>query len=147
MFLLYCLLLFPLDITLGNHVRIPALKTPLPLHSIIQKEHLTEILVPVEKVTSQVVTKQKDVIGKEVRSSCLKVGSAIRLGDLKNPTLIKRGEIVRIVYQTPKLKIMNQGIAQKDGTHGETISVEIQNSKKKVFGRISNKQESRVDIT
>lgn len=148
MFFLYIFLLFPLDVSFGSQkmMRIPVLKIPLALKSIIQKEHLTERVIPEEKITSQIFTKSSDIIGQEIRSSCLKAGAVIRLGDIKKPTLVKRGEMVRIIYQTPKFKIMNQGIAQKEGVYGETISVEIQNSKKKVFGRISNKQEIRVDL-
>jgi flagella basal body P-ring formation protein FlgA len=49
--------------------------------------------------------------------------------------IIKKGERVRIVYESGNLKIESYGIARKDAIKGEMVEVKNTNSGKNIYGR------------
>ncbi|MCB0393021.1 MAG: flagellar basal body P-ring formation protein FlgA [Bdellovibrionales bacterium] len=64
------------------------------------------------------------------------LGQPIRLGDLKAPRLVKRGETVRALFKGNNWKIQFSGVAQGDGSQGEQIEIMNMNNKKKMMARI-----------
>ena len=150
MIVLYIIFFFCLNISFGNGpstLSVPTLSCHLTVKDIIQNEHLKDILVPLQKVTSNILVKRKDIVGKQIRSHSLRPGVLIRVHDLKDPTLVKKGEMVRIIFKTPKLMMTNQGIAQKDGVKNETIPIDLVNTKRKIFAKVYGLQEVRVGLS
>lgn len=62
------------------------------------------------------------VVGMEVKRS-LKAGQPLQSSDLKQPTLIRRGEPVKLVYASPGLTLTVEGQAQGDAGKGESVRV------------------------
>lgn len=62
------------------------------------------------------------VVGMELRRS-LKAGQPLQTSDLKQPTLIRRGEPVRLIYASPGLTLTVDGQAQGDAGKGESVRV------------------------
>lgn len=65
-------------------------------------------------------------------------GAVIKHHMLKRPTLVHRGEIVKIVISMPGLTIEGTGIAQNDGAKGEMVKVKNSRSNKIVDAMVSD---------
>lgn len=53
----------------------------------------------------------------------LKAGQPLQGGDLKAPSVIRKGEPVRLVYARPGLRLSVEGLAQNDAGKGESVRV------------------------
>ncbi len=53
-----------------------------------------------------------------------------------SPPIIKRGDVVKIVYRSRCLEITASGVARQDGAEGDIIAVENLSSRKRLEGRI-----------
>lgn len=62
------------------------------------------------------------VLGMETRRG-LKAGQPIQTSDLKTPALIRKGEPVKLVYASPGLRLVVDGLAQSDAGKGESVRV------------------------
>ncbi len=74
-------------------------------------------------------------IGMEVRAS-IRQGRRIRQSDLRHPILVKRNQLVDIVYRRGSLVIRGEGRALRDGGKGEAIRVMNLDSRVIVTGRV-----------
>jgi len=79
----------------------------------------------------------EQAIGMQVRSS-IREGRRIRLTDLRHPILIKRNQLVDIVYRRGTLVIRGEGRALRDGGRGEAIRVMNLDSRVIVTGRVGD---------
>lgn len=71
------------------------------------------------------------VIGMETRRT-LKAGAAIAIADIKAPTVIRKGDPVKLVYASPGLRLTADGQAQADAAAGESVRV-LNNFSKRVI--------------
>lgn len=83
-------------------------------------------------------------IGMEVRASIRK-GRRIRQTDLREPILVKRNQLVDIVYRRGTLVIRGEGRALRDGGKGEAIRVMNLDSRVIVTGRVGGA--GRVEVS
>ena len=77
----------------------------------------------------------EQAIGMEVRAS-IRQGRRIRHTDLRRPILVKRNQLVDIVYRRGALMIRGEGRALRDGGKGEAIRVMNLDSRRIVTGRV-----------
>lgn len=62
------------------------------------------------------------VVGLELKRA-IKAGQPLQSNDLKQPTMIRRGEPVKLVYASPGLRLTVDGQAQGDAGKGESVRV------------------------
>lgn len=86
----------------------------------------------------------EEAIGMEVRSS-IRAGRTIRRSDLRHPILVKRNQLVNIVYRRGSLVIRGEGRALRDGGKGEAIRVMNLDSRMIVTGRVATN--GQVEVT
>ena len=77
----------------------------------------------------------EQAIGMQVRAS-IRQGRKIRQSDLRHPILVKRNQLVDIVYRRGSLVIRGEGRALRDGGKGEAIRVMNLDSRMIVTGRV-----------
>lgn len=82
-------------------------------------------------------------IGLEAKRT-LKAGMAVQMMDLKAPSLIKKGEPVKLVYAAPGLRLTVDGLAQNDAAEGESVRVLNNFSKRTIEAVASASGEARV---
>jgi flagella basal body P-ring formation protein FlgA len=145
MFFIYFFLMFVINISFAKEtVMIPVLSHSLTSGKKIEQKDLIEKEISIDKIGHQVIVNPLDIIGKIIHTQFIKSGVPIKKTDLKEKSVIKKGDMVRVVFKNAHLTISNQGIAQKDGAEGEAIAVEIMNSKRKIYGKVTGHQEVRV---
>lgn len=63
-----------------------------------------------------------EIVGLEAKRT-LKAGAPANLSDLQPPTVVRKGEAVKIVYATGGLRLTVDGLAQSDAAAGEPVRV------------------------
>lgn len=81
-------------------------------------------------------THPSEVLGLEARVT-LYPGRPIMLGDLGEPAVVDRNQIVELVFQRGGLRIVTEGRALGRGGAGERIRVMNMSSRTVVFGQIA----------
>ena len=83
------------------------------------------------------------VVGQEARR-LLKAGQPVQTADLKSPTVIRKGDPVRLVYASEGLRLSVDGQAQGDAAAGESVRVLNRYSKRSIDAVATAEGEARV---
>lgn len=81
---------------------------------------------------------EEQLLGKEL-SRALRAGSVIKKQDLKEPTLVNKGETVVITAKHGALEVKSEATALSNGELGEQIKVQNPRSKRIVDARITGR--------
>jgi flagella basal body P-ring formation protein FlgA len=91
---------------------------------------VAETKLPRERVASDAITNPQLLIGKAARR-ILRAGETVRAGDIAEPVVVHKGDLVTITLNTAGMQLTAQGKAVEDGAMGASI-------------RVTNTQSSRV---
>ena len=94
----------------------------LPRHSMITSEDVRLVEYDVTDVTSPLLTRVEEAIGKELSRS-LPGDRPLTYNVLSNPVVIRRGQRVSLLYKSPGIEVRGSGLALGDGTKGQRIAV------------------------
>lgn len=83
---------------------------------------ITETKLPRERVASDAITNPQQLIGKAARR-ILRSGETVRAGDIAEPIVVHKGDLVTITLNTPGMQLTAQGKAVEDGAMGASIRV------------------------
>jgi len=83
-------------------------------------------------------------VGMEIRRT-LKAGQPVLAADLRQPTVIRKGEQVKIVYVSPGVRLSVDGIAQNEAAKGEPVRVLNSYSKRTIDAVAVASGEARVN--
>ena len=97
--------------------------------------HPSDVMPSHTQARRNEISDVRDAIGMEVRGS-IREGRRIRRTDLRAPVLVKRNQLVDIVYRRGALVIRGEGRALRDGGKGESIRVMNLDSRTIVTGRV-----------
>ncbi|MGI1677405.1 MAG: flagellar basal body P-ring formation protein FlgA [Cellvibrionaceae bacterium] len=96
--------------------------TSLPKGTVLSAGHIDVATVNISEIGSHYATDINQLIGKAI-SRNIQRGKPIRLANLKEPTVVKRGQEVVIEAQTGGIMVAAYATAMSDGRIGEKISV------------------------
>ncbi len=99
----------------------------------------------ISKLPVNVLTNVEDVLGKRLKQA-LKSDTVLLANMVENPPLIKRGDRVTIVAESPALQVTALGVAQTKGGLGDQIRVKNCMNQKEVIARIVNASTARVEF-
>ncbi|MCF8473579.1 MAG: flagellar basal body P-ring formation chaperone FlgA [Emcibacter sp.] len=101
---------------------IPVLnKTILPGQQITARD-ITSASLPTGSVGQNIIRDKKQLIGMTpVRN--LNADMPLRLSDLEQPTIVTRGQLINILYQSGKISLSTIGKAIEKGGYGDVIRV------------------------
>jgi flagella basal body P-ring formation protein FlgA len=83
---------------------------------------VTETKLPRERVASDAITNRQQIIGKAARR-ILRAGETVRAGDIAEPIVVRKGDLVTMALNTPGMQLTAQGKAVEDGAMGTSIRV------------------------
>ncbi|CAO5678702.1 MAG: hypothetical protein HEEMFOPI_00397 [Holosporales bacterium] len=106
-------------------INIPVLKRPIQVGEEIEEEDVVLQHVSLDNINQSYLTKKEQLIGMIVKNAPLKPNTPLLKGQVQAPILIKKGEVIRVIYEKKFIKISNKGIALKDGAKQDVIPVEI----------------------
>ncbi len=105
---------------------IPILLRAIGPAEVINLSDIGTQAYPVDQLSAMVVMDGADLIGKSSAHTIIKPGLPVERSLLKNPTIIKRGDIVDVAYRTQHLTVSTKAHATQDLACGDTGTFEIQ---------------------
>jgi flagella basal body P-ring formation protein FlgA len=118
---------------------IPILLRPIGPGDIINVSDVGYHSYPVDQLTAMVVMDGNDIVGKSSAHTIIKPGLPVERSLLKNPTIIKRGDMVDVVYRSQCLIVSAKAQATQDLACGDTGTFETQHDNIKQTKKISAK--------
>ena len=124
-------------------VSVPVFARRLQKNDIIREADLDFVELPQSAVGRNALLDARNIIGKTPKR-LIQIGKQIRSGDLKPPTVVRKGSLVTIVLRTKKMFITARGRAIDDGAKGEVVRVQNTRSRKTIEATVAGP--SRVTI-
>jgi len=109
-------------------------KAPLAKDSLLDPEQFAVEKRDISNLDAP-VTNPAEVAGLKLARS-LKTGDPLVSRAMLTPPMVHRGDMVKMVVRQGGMLLTAAGVAQSDGTEGQTIRVENSNSKKIVRGQV-----------
>jgi flagella basal body P-ring formation protein FlgA len=106
-------------------IEIPMLTRMISYQESIQDSDIVMKRISSDAIHPATLLRKEELLGKTSRQGILRPYVPIQNHEIQFPKIIKRGDPIKIRYETPTLLITNQGIAQKDGATGDVIGVEV----------------------
>lgn len=97
-------------------------RQPLKKNTVLSEADIEWKRVPVAANKEDVVTQVAQVSGKRLLKD-VNPAQPIRSGDVGDPSVIKRGDMVTMVFQQEGLTVTAKGKVQEDGAQGSTVRV------------------------
>lgn len=117
-------------------IDVPALTHDVAAGEIIGPLDLLTIELPAERMSSTLITSTEAVAGQAARRA-LRARQPLYAYDLKKPVVVKKGDLVTLVFALPGIELTAQGQALADGGKGDVIAVLNARSRRTIEGRVS----------
>ena len=119
----------------------PVIDVPAPAHDfapgeIIAAQDLLTIELPAERASAMLMTTADALTGQAARRS-LRARQPVFGYDVAKPIIVKKGELVTLVFNLPGIELTAAGQALADGGKGDAIPVLNARSRRTVEGRVS----------
>lgn len=114
-------------------VAVPTLRRSLTPGDTIHAEDIVYIDMKLKDVRKDIILKANDLLGLTPRKP-LAVGATVKANDVVAPRLVKRGDLVTLVFKNNRITLSTQGKAEEDGVLGGRVSVLNASSNRKVDG-------------
>ena len=102
---------------------------------LIEESDLLKIRRNIDRIPREYVTDKDQLIGK-ITTRRINPSETISGNTLAIPPLVKSGDRIRIVYETPFLRLSAPGVSLSKGRKGERIPVKNSDSKLVVFATV-----------
>jgi len=119
------------------------LKKPMARNQIISADDVSLEKRDLSKVPPGAITNVHEVVGLRLKRT-LGVGVILRSSLVDKPLLVRRGDVVRLLIETERLKITALGRVDERGGRGDTVRVINVDSRKRVYGQVVDSQTVRV---
>ena len=117
-------------------VNAPALNRDVAAGEVISAADMTTIELPSDRLNGSILTASAEIAGQSARRN-LRAGTPLFTYDVKKAVLVKKGELITLVFALPGIELTARGQAQSDGAKGDTISVLNSVSRRTVEARIT----------
>ena len=132
-------------VNLERLVNVVVTRRPLGRFKPIDEDDIEVKAVDLAGLPADRITDADAVIGKRTRRA-LDSGTVLRPDLVEFPPLVKRGDRVRIIAETPGLRISAVGQVKQEGAQGELIPVTNLDSNKVIHARVVDSQTVRIDF-
>ncbi len=117
----------------------------LKKHHEIREADLQVLNRNISLLPSDVVTEAKEIVGKRTRFS-INGNEVLRTGMVEEPPLIKKGDRVLLLVESPFFRITAMGESKEEGRRGERVKLLNLSSKREVYGRVLDSNTVEVDF-
>ena len=125
----------PIAGSYGAMIDVPVVSRQFSRTDIIAADDLHMTAVPERLLRKDTITDPKQLVGQSPRAG-ISPNRPIRVSEVSSPIVIKKGEMVEMLYTTPYIHIRATGVALEDGAKGSVIRVKNQKSERAVSGRV-----------
>jgi flagella basal body P-ring formation protein FlgA len=104
------------------NVEVAAPNRAIAINEIIGANDVEKLKLPRERVATDAVMDPSQLIGKSARH-LLRADQPLRAGDVQDPLVVHKGDLVTIELRTPAMQLSAQGKALEDGAMNATVRV------------------------
>jgi flagella basal body P-ring formation protein FlgA len=131
--------------TIAAVQEVVSLVRPVAQGEIITADAISRTQIQVTQPLRQAMTQPEDIIGKRARRS-LAGNTPLSTQDVTTVAVVHKGDIVRIVLESPLIKVSTPGEALEAGKPGDTIRVKNTSSRRAVRAQVIDKQTVRIPL-
>lgn len=117
---------------------------PLGKYQPIGRDDIQIKKMDLARVPSSVLVNIDQVLGRRTNRN-IAANCILRRDQVEIPPVIKRGDLVQVVAESPLLKISVKAMAKENGIQGDRIKVVNLRSKKAIYAQVVDEQTVRVD--
>jgi flagella basal body P-ring formation protein FlgA len=132
-------------VSLERLTKVVTARRPLGRFKPIDAEDLEIKTVDAAGLPADLITDPEVLIGKRTRRP-LDSGTVLRHELVELPPIVKNGDRVRIIAETPGLRISALGQVKQKGCQGELIQVMNLDSNKVIYARVIDSQTVRIEF-
>jgi len=99
----------------------------------------------VRRIDPKTATSLDQVLGKRLTNN-VPAGGEISTYLLREPVLVKRGNVVRLHLERGPIQIATLGICEEDGTEGAIVRVKNMSSQRVIYGRVRGENYVVIDF-
>lgn len=125
-------------------VDVPVLRSPMKTGNIIRAHDLDSVAVRSEFIQHDMILSQDELVGMTPRRLIL-AGNPIKEMEVQEPQIVKRGELVTMVFKSGGLSLTAQGKALENGARGDMIRVVNASSSRTLEAVVSGYKEVNVE--
>ncbi len=114
-------------------------------NSPITAQDITEISIPKKQLRSDMLTAKNELIGMTPKRS-LQGNQTILRKDINPPIMVKRNDIVTIIYKNGPIVLSAKARALGAGANGETVMMMNTISKKSFEAKVTGPQQAEVNL-
>jgi flagellar basal body P-ring formation protein FlgA len=103
-------------------VDVVAVNRAIAINDVIGASDIEKIKLPRERAAADALTDPSQLIGKSARH-LLRADQPLRAGDVQDPLVVHKGDLVTIELRTPVMQLSAQGKALEDGAMNVAIRV------------------------
>ena len=118
-------------------------RRPMARHETVSTEDVCLEDRDLAQVPAGAMADVSGVVGQRLRRT-VGIGTVLRGDMLENPPLVQRGDLVRLLIETERLKVTALGRVDERGGRGDTVRVINLDSKRRVYGQVVDSQTVRV---
>jgi flagella basal body P-ring formation protein FlgA len=112
---------------------------------IIEPEDVKVVRMRLNGINGAVASDPEEVVGLRTRVP-VAMGQALELSRLERAPLIRRGDVVRMIYKAGRLRVTAKGRAEQTGFKGGNIKLVNLASKREVYGKVLDSGTVLVDF-
>ncbi len=117
--------------TAEAEVEVPVPARPLDAGTILERRDVDLAWVPERQLRPDTVLAAAALVGRETDRR-LMPGLPVRAGDVRPPRLVRRGDLVTIVYAQDGLELRARGRALEDGAMGDAVRLQNVDSRREI---------------
>lgn len=118
---------------------------PLGRFQPIDADDIKVVKMDLARVPNNAVLIPEKVIGLRARRN-IAANCILRKNQIEIPPMVKRGDIIQVVAESPTMKISVKGIAKQNGGEGDRIRVVNLKSKKIIYAKVVDGQTVTVEF-
>lgn len=126
-------------------VRVPVTKFPMTSSNTITANDITEITLPKQQLRGDIITEKSELIGMIAKRS-LQANQTVSKGDIIPPVMVKRNELVTIIYKSGAIQLSSKARSMGVGSRGDSLMFMNVNSKKSFEAKVTGPQTAEVNL-
>lgn len=111
------------------------LSRAVPRHTVLSASDLVTVRQNISMLGTELVRDTESVLGKRLKTS-LQGGALLYNHLLEEPPMVKRGDQVTIMAQSPKLQVTAPGEVREPGSLGEVVRVKNLMSRREIMAKV-----------
>ncbi|MEQ1863590.1 MAG: flagellar basal body P-ring formation chaperone FlgA [Micropepsaceae bacterium] len=117
-------------------IEVPAPARDMAIGETISESDLTTVEIAADRASATLLTSPESLIGQAARRT-LRARSPLFAYDVRRPVVVKKGDLVTIVFDLPGIELTAQGQAQADAAGGDTVAVLNTHSRRTIEARVT----------